>query len=245
LQGTNIGSYRIGIDALLQSGISRPPLPLFWQRICSLTGFIIVLSGLTIQSCIVIDTFSPRGYGPVAMLLKMLSYFTILTNLLVAASHGIALTAPESRPGRWLMRPAFSSALLLYTTLVGSLYLLLLSPFLHLQGWQWVANAMLHYITPLLYLIFWLLFVPKEPLPWRLALVWLAYPLGYLLWVLGRGALLGDYPYFFINPLRQGYGRTLACAGLLGIVFLLAGFAVIAGNRALHGSRRRRLGLES
>jgi hypothetical protein len=201
-----------------------------------LLGFTIALLGLTIQSCVLIDTLSARGYGLAIVFLKLVSYFTILTNLLVAGSHGLALIAPRSRIARRIGSASFGSALFLYIILVGSLYAFLLAPFWHPHGWQWLANAILHYATPVLYACFWFFCVPKALLPWKLALVWLAYPGVYLLWVLGRGAVLGDYPYFFMNPVALGYGRLSLYAAGLALVFLAAGFAVIAGNRLLHRS---------
>jgi hypothetical protein len=201
-----------------------------------LLGFTVALLGLTLQSDILIDTLSARGYGLGIVFLKLLSYFTILTNLLVASSHGLALIAPKTRIARHIGSASFGSAVFLYIILVGSLYALLLAPFWHPHGWQWLANAILHYATPLLYACFWFFCVPKALLPWKLALVWLAYPGVYLLWVLGRGAILGDYPYFFMNPAVLGYGRLFLYAAGLTLVFIAAGFAVIAGNRLLHRS---------
>lgn len=176
------------------------------------------------------------GLSLAVVVMKLLSYFTILANLLVLGSYAFTLVVPDSRLGNSFGRPSVSTGLLLYIALVSSLYTILLARIWHPPGWQGVANVILHYATPLLYLAYWLLFVPKETLPWRLALIWLAFPAGYLIWVLGRGAILGDYPYFFMNPASLGYSRLLLYAlGLTG-VFYACGLGLIAWTRRLHRS---------
>ncbi|MDB6078961.1 MAG: hypothetical protein JWO82_2708, partial [Akkermansiaceae bacterium] len=201
------------------------------RRAFALLGFATALAGLTIQSCILVDSFVGLGLGLGLMIMKLLSYFTILTNLLVLASYAFALVRPDSRIGSSFGRASVSTGVLLYIVLVSSLYTLLLARFWHPPGWQGAANIILHYATPLLYLAYWTLFVPKQNLPWKLALTWLAYPVAYWIWVLGRGAILGDYPYFFMNPATLGYQRLLLYSTALTGVFYLGGLGVIAWCR--------------
>ena len=63
---------------------------------------------------------------------------------------------------------------------------------------------------PVLYVLYWLLFVPKSRLPWNSVLFWLIYPLAYLSYTLIHGALSGWYPYPFVDVSVVGYGRVFA-----------------------------------
>ena len=67
------------------------------------------------------------------------------------------------------------------------------------QGWQLVADELLHTVIPLLFLLYWFLFVKRRNLYWKDAFLWLIYPFVYLLYVFFRGAITGLYPYPFID----------------------------------------------
>jgi hypothetical protein len=66
-----------------------------------------------------------------------------------------------------------------------------------------VADVILHYVMPVLFVIDWLFLVPKETLKLKDTFGWLAYPIVYLVWTFIHGAYTGFYPY----PLFE-YGRT-------------------------------------
>lgn len=154
--------------------------------------------------------------------LNYFSYFTILTNLLVA----VALTFP----GRFLARANVRSALAVYITVVGGVYLIVLRPLWNSQGLQKLADVILHYVVPALYLPYWLLSV-QQRLPWRSCLPWLLYPTIYALYSLLRGAVSGWYPYPFLNADSLGYNRVMANAGLLLLVFAVLSILAIAVTR--------------
>ena len=56
---------------------------------------------------------------------------------------------------------------------------------------------------------------------------WCAYPVGYLLYVLVRGALFGNYPYHFIDVGALGYGRVLVNSVALVLGFTLIGLILV------------------
>ncbi|WP_204324959.1 Pr6Pr family membrane protein, partial [Stenotrophomonas maltophilia] len=87
-------------------------------------------------------------------------YFTILTNLLLAA----VLTAVAF--GR-TVGISLIGAVTLFIVIVGIVYALLLRATWNPQGWQKMADVALHDVTPLLAVAFWLGFVPKGRLAWR------------------------------------------------------------------------------
>ena len=119
----------------------------------------------------------------------------------------------------------------MYITIVGAVYQLLLRQLWNPQGAQWVADALLHSIIPVGYVLYWLLFAPRDGLGWKDAVVWLAYPGVYLVYTLARGAVSGLYPYPFVDVNVWGYGGVLARSFGLLLGFLGMGLLVVAVGR--------------
>jgi hypothetical protein len=87
------------------------------------------------------------------------------------------------------------------------------------EGWQWLADELLHDVMPLLFALYWWFEVPKGSLRlWHL-MVWALYPAVYFAYALWRGSEIGAYAYPFIDVASLGYGQVMLNA--LGV---LAGF---------------------
>ncbi|WP_276503527.1 Pr6Pr family membrane protein [Terrimonas pollutisoli] len=158
---------------------------------------------------------------------RFLLFFTILTNLLVAISITSILLAPQSKWGQFFSKPTTLTAVALYIFIVGLVYNIILRNIWEPVGLQkWVDEA-LHVLVPLLFIFFWLFFVPKGNLKWRHAFSWLIYPALYLIYAVLRGATEGFYPYPFIDAGQLGYNRVLINATGLLLVFIIAGFLFI------------------
>ncbi|MDQ0122535.1 hypothetical protein J2W17_001480 [Pseudomonas lini] len=164
-------------------------------------------------------------------LMSFFSYFTVLTNTLVATVLTCELTSRESAARRWFLRPAVSSGIAVSMALVGLAYSLLLRHLWHPEGWQFLADELMHDVMPLLFLGWWWCCVPKGTLRlWHIAL-WLIYPLAYFAYALLRGHLLAAYPYPFINVDKLGYPQVFVNAGGLLVGFVLIALLVIGLDR--------------
>ena len=82
--------------------------------------------------------------------------------------------------------------------------------------------------VPLLYLLYWLFFIPKGFLQWKKPICWLLFPIFYLVYSIVRGAVTNFYPYPFIDVNQIGYGRTLINAGLMFLGFLILGLLFVS-----------------
>lgn len=191
------------------------------------------LVGLILQYHATVDLLAARGIGTGAALMKLASFFTILTNLLLTVVHSVCLFAPRSRAGRAFARPAVQTSLLLYIAIVGLVYSILLAKLWNPQGAQWWADHLLHHVTPLLQLAFWIVCVPKKRLSWTYAASWLGYPTLYLIWILARGSQVADYPYPFVNLDKLGLARTLGNSAAMAAAFLCGGLLLIGVSRWL------------
>jgi len=186
---------------------------------------------LLLQVPLTIRTSLANGMTLIGAILTYFSFFTLLTNLLVALVVSLALIAPKSRWGRQLSGPVVTTATALYITTVGLVYFFLLRQTWNPQGLDKLTDILLHDVVPVMYVVFWIFFVPKSGLRWRDTLYWAIYPMIYFVWILGRGALSGRYPYPFVDVGKLGYSQVLLNAiALLGI-FLVGGLGVVAVSR--------------
>ena len=76
------------------------------------------------------------------------------------------------------------TAIVGYIVIVGTVYYTLLRKLDNATGLHLYLEYVLHYVTPPLFVIDWLLFVPKGEIGWRNGLDSLAYPIAYLVWTL-------------------------------------------------------------
>jgi hypothetical protein len=157
------------------------------------------------------------------------SYFTVLSNLFASAMLLLGALRPAAARSRAVELLRGASVVYILTT--GIVYLLLLSG--HAPAYPWV-NAILHYAMPVAVTADWLLDPPRMRLDLRQTVpLWMAFPLLYIVYTLARGAIVGWYPYFFVNPHRGG-GYLLVAGDCLavgiGIAALIAA-TTWAGNR--------------
>ena len=173
---------------------------------------------------------------------RYFSFFTILTNILVALALTFPWLAPQSRAGQFFDRPSVRTAILAYIIIVAVIYHYLLAKLWNPQGWQLLADTIEHVVTPALYVIDWVLFVPKGTVKWKSAVVWLGYPLVYAAYSLIHGAVTGFYPYPFINVSNLGYYKVLINMAVLVLVFLGLGLALIGIDRRMGRSNEQAAG---
>ena len=188
-------------------------------------------AGLSIQLYLIFYSRWALGASLLGGLLSFFSYFTVLTNTLVATVLTCALTSRESAARRWFLQPWVSSGIAVSIAVVGLAYNILLRHLWHPEGWQWLADELMHDVMPLLFLAWWWLCVPKGTLRlWHIAL-WVIYPLVYFAYALLRGHLLATYPYPFIDVDTLGYPQVFVNAGGLLAGFVLIALVVIALDR--------------
>ena len=147
------------------------------------------------------------------------SYFTIESNLAASA----VLLAGAVRDPRSTSWSSVRGAVTLCLAITGIVYAVLLSGRADGSDPAWIS-AVLHQVLPVAIVLDWLVDPPRPPLSYRAALVWLLIPAAYCAYSLVRGALVGWYPYFFIDATEPGgYGRVA-----VNVLALSLGFALLA-----------------
>ncbi|CUK26194.1 hypothetical protein TA5114_02001 [Cognatishimia activa] len=183
------------------------------------------LGALALQTYIDI---TKEGDQLLAAIWSQARYFTNLMMFSVGIFFAIQFA------NRRLAGPGWSTALTVWIVLVGIVYHVLLSSTHHPEGGDIVVNLFQHTIVPIAALVFWLAFANKQGLTFKHPLIWLACPIGYVAFVLLRGAFDGTYPYFFLNPKDIGWPGVSAYVVGLGVLFYVSG-AILVGIARVMG----------
>lgn len=175
---------------------------------------VVAVVALVLQTALVVRT------GPVTLpvrLGRLVSFFTIQSNLLVFVA-ALTLARDPSYDGRWWRTVRLAGTVGIAVT--GLVHFVLLRPIIHLDGWDWAADKLLHMVVPLLAVVGWVVFGPRPRVTLtevRRAIVW---PFAWLGWTLAVGTISGWYPYPFLDVDAEGWGRVLAAAGAVTVLFL-------------------------
>jgi hypothetical protein len=168
-------------------------------------------------------------------IIRFFSFFTILTNIIVALCFTTMLLKTKPRTTRFFTRSKTITAIAVYINVVGLVYNIILRFLWMPSGLQGIVDELLHSFIPVYFVLYWLLFIPKNELQWKNVFPWLIYPFIYLVFCLSRGALSGFYPYPFIDVTALGYNKVLLNCGGLFIVFLLISLLFVAVGKVMKG----------
>lgn len=174
----------------------------------------------------------PHGFSAV----NFFSYFTNLSNIfaslvfMVGAISLLQLREPTATDD--LIRGASVAAM----ALVGVVYGILLRNEDLGTLLPWV-NVVLHYLMPVAVLVDWFYQPPRSRLSVRQIGYWLLFPLVFVVYTLIRGAIIGFYPYRFLNPAKAGgYGGVALYGVAIFVAFLVIGWVLIAVGNGLKRS---------
>ena len=200
------------------------------QKLCTLMA-IVGWCGLVIQLDLVLLARWTSGASLLGGLVNFFSFFTVLTNTLVAVVLTCVATRQPSKGRTFFLQPWVTSGIAVSIIVVGVAYNLLLRQLWQPQGLQWLANELLHDVMPVLFTLYWWFCVPKGSFRVGHIGVWVLYPVLYFAYTLLRGHLLGVYPYPFIDVEKLGYAQAFinACGVLAG--FVLAALIIVGVDR--------------
>jgi len=193
--------------------------------------------GLAIQQYLIFYSRWSTGASLLGGLVNFFSFFTVLTNTLVVVVLSYAVVDRDSAAKRFFLAPRVSSAIVASIVLVSLAYNLLLRHLWQPEGFQFIADELLHDVMPLLFVVYWWRCVPKGTLQCKHIGLWVLYPLLYFAYVLLRGDLLGQYQYPFFDVGTLGYPQVFVNAGGILAGFVLIALAVVGLDKSIkpHG----------
>lgn len=178
------------------------------------------LAALALQFTLSMQTMLGSGRDLFGSLGHFWSYYTILTNLVL-----VLIYLSEVLPARWL---ALFRNQLVRATMAGNMALVGLYVYFvlrHLavfEGLDLLADNMLHYLCPVLYILWWLVTQPHGGLRWSKLPLMLVPTLVYFVYAMLRGLWVLEYPYPILNAIKLGYPQVL-----LNAVYMIVGLSVL------------------
>ena len=170
-------------------------------------------------------------------LVNTLSYFTILSNLIIAISLTIGLVASQSKIGRFFAKSSVQSALTTYIIIVSLIYNFILRSSRAQPIIELIYDNLLHVVTPVMFLIRWIIYIPKGELRWTHGLKWLSFPLAYFIYSLIRGKIVNWYPYPFVDLRKINTSELFRNALIVLFLFFAVGQVLILADRMVRKKR--------
>jgi hypothetical protein len=209
-------------------------------RLWNATIAVLVTAALLIQLWIAIrESGYPRGHAVgtlkgtylVGRIVRLLSFFTIQSNILTAITSAQLARNPVRDGTVW--RPV-RLASLVGITVTGIVYSTVLAKVHEPHGWQETStNTVVHYIAPIMMVVGWLAFGPRPRVTGRVVAYAAIFPVAWSTYTLIRGAITSWYPYPFTDVPSHGYGLVLLySAAVIAVIVLVMGL-FWAGDRYL------------
>lgn len=151
--------------------------------------------------------------------IRFFSFFTILTNSLVAIYFTLVLFKPKNKFVAIIHKPGTLTAITVYITIVGLVYQVILRHLWHPTGLQMIIDELLHTLIPIMVVVYWYLYENKSSVTFNQIPKWLIYPVIYLAFILIRGKFSNFYPYPFVDLGNLGLSKVLINSALLMALF--------------------------
>ncbi len=186
---------------------------------------LIVFFGSIGVVCLILhEAYIVNPSNPIASL-RIFKYFTVQSNF-VAISYFwfIHSSGVDEKNEKWRN---FVGGVMIYTTITFLVFATILEPLWQETGLQLLGSIALHYINPLLVIAY--VYINKERLNFKVrdSLLWIIYPILYLVFLTTWGILTGDflYPFFQIETVGV-FGFIIVILGLI-VLFMLLSFLVV------------------
>lgn len=174
-------------------------------------------------------------------LLDWSTYFTILSNVVVLVVTTMLVARPglftrTDRVGTVWRTLRLDSVLMIVIT--GVVYNLLLATG-GKTGWDLLSNTLLHVVVPILTPIVWIIAGPRGLVTGRIIGYSLVVPLLWAAYALMRGAVIGAYPYPFLDVATNGLASVLVFIAVIVVIAVVLALVLWAVDAGLQWTLRR------
>ncbi len=157
----------------------------------------------------------------IGRLLDEYSYFTVVSNLLVAVILTILVFKPA---GHGNIFKVLRLDTLLMITVTGIVFWVLLAPTSNPQELNRITDLLFHTLVPIFTVAVWLVVGPRDWIRWWMVFAALIVPLLWAGYTLVRGSIITAYPYDFMNVAKYGLGPVLTTVGEILVFGVIVGF---------------------
>jgi hypothetical protein len=165
-------------------------------------------------------------------IIRFFSFFTILTNVLVAFYFTSRIPVFHKVFFQKIFGKGTLTALTVFILVVGLVYQIILRQTWNPTGFQRIIDELLHSVIPFFLLLYWLSFAAIEDIKFQNFKNWLWFPLLYFVFIIISGHFSNFYPYPFINAREIGYFQVFINFLIVSGVFLsVMGILIFAGHK--------------
>ncbi|WP_027036977.1 Pr6Pr family membrane protein [Mesorhizobium ciceri] len=211
-------------------------------RFLQIVGLVVGLAGLILQFCISIPASMEAGRSLLGSIIFVFSFFTILTNIGAVLVHTSLLS-----PSGYAWLPAFAgprmrAGVAVSIALVFIVYATVLARLWQPQGLFLLCDVLLHYVTPVLFVLWWLIAGADGRTRWSDISWWVIYPIAYLVYALVRAPFAGEVPYPFLDIAKNGATSVVISAAAITGLFLVLCVVAVLADHAVARTRASKLG---
>ena len=191
----------------------------------ALLAIVIGLIGLILDFYVIAGVMGPpQNRSVLSFLVYYWSFLTNLSNTVLILIYAADLSG--MRRLSWFRDPVTRGGMAGIMMLVMFFYHFMLAPYLpELPLAIEISNVLLHYVTPVLFLAWWVVWSPHGTLRFRDVPLMLLPGLAYVAYIELRGPLAGEYPYTILDPGYAPPGGTatgpLTVAISVGVLVVL------------------------
>jgi hypothetical protein len=124
-------------------------------------------------------------------------------------------------------------AFTLYISITFLFFAVLLSWMYQPTGFAAFTNLILHYITPIAFIIDWVLTENEKRYKWKYLLYWIIYPIGYLVFAFIHGTFTGNYLYYFLDASVFGILILVVVSLLVGVGSILGCIYILVNRKRI------------
>lgn len=100
------------------------------------------------------------------------------------------------------------------------------------EGVDKVTNVIMHYVTPVLFTLFWITSRHIGALQWRDLYKFTFFPMAFLVFTYLKAAITSEYPYDFLNYSLNGFSGVAPIIGAIVVLILFLGsLAILYDNK--------------
>ncbi len=201
------------------------------RKLLTWLGLLFGAAGLVLQFWLSMQLAFASGRDVPGFLGHFFAFYTILTNIILVL---IYLSEVLSSPRLALFRRPLVRGLMAANIALVALYVYFVLRHLStLEGLNQLADTILHYLCPTLYLLWWTVAQPHGALRWSNLPAMLLPTLVYFIYVMARGVWVQQYPYPILNAVELGYAQVLLNAVYMTVALAVLCSAVIGLDHLL------------
>jgi len=192
-------------------------------------SILLVIMGTVGVLSTIVSTAIDNPETPLLSALGTFKYFTVQSNIIVIIYFWLlfSLKLNQNKLFNKLL-----GGVTVYITITFMVFVILLQAAWHPTGLGMFGNILNHYIVPITTIGYLIYFKGDYKFYFKDILIWIIYPISYVIFLLIFGTITGDYIYPFFNINELGFlSFFIAFIGIFILFFILACTAVFITNK--------------